>query len=275
MKSRIGFMQGRLVSSEKKGRIQYFPAKNWIKEIKIAKKNNFNLMEWTIDDDNIKKNPLYNSNLSKIFLGVKKKYRIKIQSVTCDFFMQKPFFKQKGKKKEISIMKLKQIIKNGSKLNVDIFVIPLVDNSSVKNIKQMKQILKFFNDEEIIKNLGKKGKIVFETDFDPKKNLSFIKKFKKKYFGINYDTGNSAAYGFNFKKEKAIFKRVYNIHIKDRKFDGDTVRLGHGDFDFDNFFTFIKKINYKGNLIMQTARSSRNRHIEEAILNRRFIERFL
>ena len=29
MKIKIGFMQGRLVDSERKKRIQYFPAKNW------------------------------------------------------------------------------------------------------------------------------------------------------------------------------------------------------------------------------------------------------
>ena len=32
-KYNLGFMQGRLVESEKKGRIQYFPEKNWQKEI--------------------------------------------------------------------------------------------------------------------------------------------------------------------------------------------------------------------------------------------------
>ena len=31
-------MQGRLVPSEKKNRIQYFPEKNWKKEILLAKK---------------------------------------------------------------------------------------------------------------------------------------------------------------------------------------------------------------------------------------------
>ena len=35
----IGFMQSRLIPSDKKNSIQYFPSKNWIKEIKIAKKN--------------------------------------------------------------------------------------------------------------------------------------------------------------------------------------------------------------------------------------------
>ena len=37
----LGFMQGRLVNSEKKNAIQYFPEKNWPKELKIAKKINF------------------------------------------------------------------------------------------------------------------------------------------------------------------------------------------------------------------------------------------
>ena len=59
IKSRIGFMQGRLVPSEKKERIQYFPEKNWKKEILLAKKNNYKLMEWTINIENIKKSTLY------------------------------------------------------------------------------------------------------------------------------------------------------------------------------------------------------------------------
>ena len=58
-KFKLGFMQGRLVNTEKKGRIQYFPAKNWKKEIQIAHKIGLDCMEWTIDYDNIKKNPIY------------------------------------------------------------------------------------------------------------------------------------------------------------------------------------------------------------------------
>ena len=67
MKKKIGFMQGRLVDSERKNRIQYFPARNWIKEIKLAKKNRLELMEWTIDNENIHKNPLYNE---KLFINI-------------------------------------------------------------------------------------------------------------------------------------------------------------------------------------------------------------
>ena len=59
MINKIGFMQGRLVPSEKKNRIQYFPEKNWKKEILLAKKNNYKIMEWTVNIENINKNPIF------------------------------------------------------------------------------------------------------------------------------------------------------------------------------------------------------------------------
>ena len=58
MKNKIGFMQGRLVKSEKKGAIQYFPSKNWKKELELANKNRIKLIEWTVNIQNIKSHPL-------------------------------------------------------------------------------------------------------------------------------------------------------------------------------------------------------------------------
>ena len=55
---KIGFIQGRLLESEKKSAIQFFPSRNWKKEIIIAKNNKFHLMEWTVNLENINKNPI-------------------------------------------------------------------------------------------------------------------------------------------------------------------------------------------------------------------------
>ena len=65
------------------------------------------------------------------------------------------------------------------------------------------------------------------------------------------------------------------ILIKDKKVNGKTVRLGEGDFDFKSFFNYIKKINYKGNLILQTARSKNNNHLYELKKNKSFVDKFL
>ncbi len=68
----IGFMQGRLSPVTKK-RIQIFPHKNWKNEFKIANEIGFSLMEWTIDTETLKNNPLfYKGKLKKNFKFKKK-----------------------------------------------------------------------------------------------------------------------------------------------------------------------------------------------------------
>ena len=94
MIKKLGFMQGRLIESEKKKSIQYFPDKNWPLEFIIAKKNKFKIMEWTINTENLEKNPLYNGDLKGLNKMIKK-YEMEIPSITNDYFMQKPFFKKK------------------------------------------------------------------------------------------------------------------------------------------------------------------------------------
>lgn len=263
-------MQGRLVPTEKKGKIQFFPAKNWKKEVSIASKNNLRLMEWTINLENIKKNPIFSSNESTKAKSFLEKKNIKINSVTCDFFMQRPFFKLKNYTKEIDL--LKKIIINAQKISIKYLIIPLVDNSSIKNSSQEKILIK--NMKEISKLLKKNNKILFEIDYKPKKILTFIKKFPSK-FGINYDTGNSASLNYKFEEEKIYFKYVFNIHIKDRLRNGPTVKLGNGDYNFYLFFKYLKKIRYKNNLILQTARSKKNKDLQEILENKLYIERYL
>ena len=264
----IGFMQGRLVNSEKKNLLQYFPAQQWKKEIILSEKIGFKILEWTINYENINRNHLYNFNKNKDLLKFLSYHSISIPSITCDFFMQKPFFK--SKKFQSLLRDLIRVIELSKKVGVKFIILPLVDNSTIDNaeqentlIKELKKVSKFLNNNQ---------KILFEIDYPPNKIIPFLKKFNNK-FGINYDTGNSASLGFDFNEEKKYFKFVHNVHIKDRIFRGQSVRLGKGDFNFKEFFVYLKKIKYKGNLILQTARSKK--HINEIILNRNFIKNFI
>ena len=72
---------------------------------------------------------------------------------------------------------------------------------------------------------------------------------------LNYDMGNSASLGYDPKEEIDILsKYIVNVHIKDRKLAGDTVPLGKGSVDFNSVLQNLKKINYKGDLILKYAR---------------------
>jgi len=104
----IGITQGRMVPSEKKNRIQYFPIKNWKKEMRLMKKNKIQILEWTINFEKINQNPLLDKNKLEEIITLKEKLKIKIPSVTCDFFMEQPFFK---KKNTLTLKYLKKIIK--------------------------------------------------------------------------------------------------------------------------------------------------------------------
>ena len=269
MIKKIGFMQGRLVDSEKKNSIQYFPEKKWPIEFRIAKKINLKIIEWTINNENIKKNPIYNGELS-ILKKMIKKYKIKVPSITNDYFMQKPFFKKKNFKiKDKIINKLKKIILNGNKIGVKYHIFPLVDNGSIASPSEEKILIKEI--KKLSKILKKNSQILFETDYKPKAIIKFIKKFKTEKVGINYDTGNSAGLNYDLDDEIKYFKYVKNIHIKDRILNGKTVRLGKGNWDYKKFFKLIKG-KYKGNFILQTARSPNNKHTEEILINKKFFE---
>lgn len=264
----IGITQGRLVPSEKQNRIQYFPIKNWKKEMGLMSKNKIRKLEWTINFEKIKQNALFNKNQLDEIINIKNKFDIEIPSVTCDFFMEKPIFKNSN---EITLDILKKIIDNGKKIGIKYFILPLVDNSSIKNKKQEKIIIYKLN--KFRNYLNYNQKILFEIDYEPKKIKKFISNFGNK-FGINYDSGNSASKGFLINDEKIYFDRVYNIHIKDRLYNGKTISLGQGNCDFKSLFLILKNIKYKRNLILQTARS-KNNHVKEIIKNIKFIKSFL
>jgi hexulose-6-phosphate isomerase len=270
---KIGLMQGRLSPIFRK-KIQSFPWNYWRKEIIIAKKNNFNLIEWTLDYPRLLNNPLISPKEQRETLFFLKKNRMSVNSVTCDFFMQKPFFLIKNKKKrESNINNLAKVIKELINAKIKFIIIPLVDKSSIKSTFQEKLVIKEFN--KIIKNLNTnncKIKILFEIDYSPFKLKNFIKKFSPNFFGINYDSGNSASLNYNIDEEFNYYgNRILNVHIKDRVKYGKTIRLGHGNLNFFKLKKNLRKIHYNGNLILQTARNFYGKHLNELIDNRNFL----
>ena len=81
-------------------------------------------------------------------------------------------------------------------MGIRYFIIPLVDNSSIREKNLSEEAVNFF--KAIERDLAIRGlQIAFESDFDPESLSAFISKFDSKYFGINYDIGNSASLGFN------------------------------------------------------------------------------
>ena len=68
-------------------KFQHFPIDNWEKDLKIAKKFNFDGVEWIISDYS---NPIFNISFCKIIKQHLKKNNLKICSLTIDLIMDDP-----------------------------------------------------------------------------------------------------------------------------------------------------------------------------------------
>ena len=100
-----------------------------------------------------------------------------------------------------------------------------------------------------------------------------FEKYLNKSFGINYDTGNSAALGFDPTEEFSAYgDRILNAHVKDRIFNGTTVPLGSGSVDFPKVFSLFKSINYNSNYILQTARATDGEHANLICEYKKFVQ---
>ena len=249
---KLGFLQGRLSRQIKK--IQQFPKKNWKKELKIANKLNFRIIEWTIDNYGFFHNPLLNDKKHIFIKKLCKKNKIKINSVTADFFMEKPFWKQKNQFRYLK--KISKLIEVCGKLKIKFIILPLVDNSSIQNKNIEKKIINTllkFKRELIINNVV----FLFESDYPPRRLLKFIRNFDSEFYGINYDLGNSASLKYDINEEFKFFgKYIKNVHLKDRLINGNSVRFGKGNANFNRLFCNLKKIRYNNALIFQSSRAT-------------------
>ena len=255
MSEKIGFMQGRL-SNVIDGKIQAFPWLNWRAEILSAKSIGISLMEWTLDQERLHENPFMTDEGQKEIRALCEKHQFSILSVTGDCFMQAPFWKTDS----LTICEMlkndfETIVSSCNKIGAKIIIMPLVDGGSIDNLDQENCLVEFLSKQESrCRKLG--VKVAFESDFPPMKLKSFISRFNANCYGINYDSGNSAALGFNQSEEfNAYGKRILNVHIKDRTLNGGTVALGHGAVNFKNLFSLLNSIDYVGNYILQTARA--------------------
>lgn len=251
----LGIMQGRLLPKYK-GNYQAHPVGYWQDEFKIASNLGFDCIEFILDYHMASSNPLLlDAGLDEISF-ISKKNNVSVKSICADYFMESPLFLDKSSIKKENLRTLKNLILNAYKLEVTDIIIPLVDNSSVfLNKVKCSQVIKFFKilfEEIQVHDVN----ICLETDLPPQQFLELINEINHPQIKINYDTGNSASLGYNFYDEFEEYGHlVTNIHLKDRKLDGNSVELGLGNCNFKDIFMYLDDINYQGIFILQAFRS--------------------
>ena len=254
-------MQGRL-SPLLDGRIQAFPWTHWVSEFERAAEVGFRLIEWTLDEEFLYQNPLMTEAGRRLIRELTLEHRVEVDSLTCDFVMQAPFWKTSGRERVRRERDLMAVAEACHLAGVSLMVIPLVDNGHLEDRHQ----------EDLLVGALERGtgefldlglSVVFESDLPPSDLVRFIGQFDEAVFGINYDIGNSASLGFFPREELSAYgTRVRNVHVKDRLLGGGSVPLGDGCADFESVFSSLAEVGYQGNFILQTARSETGDHVE-------------
>lgn len=253
MKIELGVMQGRL-SPRYKNLVQHYPLRSWKSEFKIAKRIGIKHIEWVFEHRNFKKNVIFKKKKITDLKKTIKKSGVLVNTLIMDYFIVSKFFNEKIQIINRNLKIFEKISENCHAAGINIIEIPLVDNSSILKIK---------NKNEIIENLKKiiliaekyKIKISIETDLPPKEFKKFIDIFLPKKIYVNYDIGNSASLGYDYKEEIKLLGRFFlNVHLKDRMLFGKSVKFGSGNSNFLSIFQLLKKIKYKGLYTIQGAR---------------------
>ncbi len=256
---RIGFMQGRL-SALVDGKIQAFPWDEWRSEFPRAKDLGLARMEWTIDQERLRENPLTTEQGQQEILALSREHGVRIASLTGDCFMQAPFWKVDAVVRDALLAELDLLVSACSRIGIEFVVIPLVDNGRIERERESDTLKR-----ELLARSGQLARrnvrIVFESDLPPRDLARFIEAFPADVFGINYDSGNSAALGYDSDEEIAAYApRILNVHVKDRIRGGTTVPLGTGNADLSKTIRLIERSGYRGQYILQTARAADGDH---------------
>lgn len=250
---KIGVMQGRLLPKYK-GRYQAHPVGYWKDEFPIASSLNLDSIEFILDYEDFEKNPLIYSGGAEEINKITAQTNVLVKSICADYFMEASLFSSDKIKLEQSIKVLKQLIHISPVIGVNNIVIPCVDSSSL-NTKEEEEIFIDSISMCLSDALKNSVNLCLETNLNPRRFLSLLKRIDSPLVKVNYDIGNSASLGYNYIEEFTVYGDfISDVHIKDRVENGGSVLLGTGAAELSEVLNTLKDNNYKGIFIMQAYR---------------------
>lgn len=273
-KRRIGIMQGRLLPPEA-DKFQCFPRQGWKSEFGLAADAGLDSIEWIYDVWGEHVNPISSDREIDRITGLAKQHGIAIASLCADYFMERPLIRTTAEEKRKRVEHLIWLISRCQHLNMTRIVLPFVDDSSIRSeaeatelIAMLGDILPFASDIHV--------EVHLETSLAPAPFAALLNKLPFPAVQANYDIGNSASLGYDFREELSAYgNRIGSVHIKDRIRGGGTVPLGQGNADVPGVLAGLQELGYSGDFILQVARGEAGHEVELARHNLRLVTSYI
>lgn len=249
---KIGVMQGRL-SPPVGGRIQAFPATAWRDEFALAAKLGLHSIEWIVESP-LEFNPALSVSGVAEIRSVVERTSVAVDFVIADYFMESPFVRMSAVTADHNRKVLAALLDRAAGLGARGVEIPCVDASEIRSRAEEDELSRAL--EPALAQAARLGlELGLETSLPPERFRGLLERIGHANIRANYDTGNSAALGYDPAEEFAAYGDwINNVHIKDRKRGGGTVPLGHGDTNVPRVLGLLAAIPYRGDFILQVAR---------------------
>jgi hexulose-6-phosphate isomerase len=266
----IAVMQGRLVPPEG-GRFQSFPRERWRDEFALAAQAGLNAIEWIFDAYGEDVNPLCTDAGIAEMRSLSEETGTAVRSLCADYYMDRPFLRVTAAEREELIRKMEWLLSRCRTLGINRVVIPFVDKSRIENDSET--ILTLAILEEILPGAEVNNvELHLETSLAPKPFASLLEQCQHPLLRVNYDSGNSSSLGYKVREEFAAYgHRIGSVHIKDRLCGGGTVPLGAGSADLPAVFHGLAALGYRGDYVLQIARSEPGRELQWIGQNRAWV----
>jgi len=263
-------MQGRL-TSPKDNRIQFFPKDEWIEEFGSAAQIGFDCIEWLYDLHDANINPIATYSGIETIKSLALPFGVQVKSLCAHYFIEKPLIGANDDKLQELLELFDWLLQHAHKIGITRIVLPMEDASLVKDITELEHQVRWIKKALFIAEKTTM-EIDLETTLHPSILVSFLDKLLHPLLKINYDIGNSAGMGYRLKDEFAVYgHRIGSVHIKDKLLNGPTVALGTGNADIDALAYFLRKINFKGDIVLEAARGAPGNEITWAQRNLKYV----
>jgi L-ribulose-5-phosphate 3-epimerase len=271
---RIGIMQGRLLPPPG-GRFQCFPREGWASEFALAAQAGLDSIEWIYDAWGEDANPISSDQAIGQVGMLSQQSGVAVVSLCADYFMDRPLIRTSPAEKRERVERLIWVVARCHRLGIRRIVLPFVDDSRICSDQEKLEVVAILRD--VLPVAAKNGvEIHLETSLDPAAFARLLDQLPFANAKANYDSGNSASLGYDFRDELAAYgERIGSVHIKDRVRGGGTVPLGEGDADIPGVLGGLQRLGFSGDFILQTARGRPGLEVDWARHNRSLVSGYL
>jgi L-ribulose-5-phosphate 3-epimerase len=266
----LAIMQGRLVPPEG-GHFQSFPRAHWRDEFPLAAQAGLNAIEWIYDVYGEDVNPLSTDSGIAAMHALSAETGTAVRSLCADYFMDRPFLRTTAAEQADLIQKMEWLLSRCHAAGIGRVVIPFVDKSRIETEEEKSQVLTILR--ALLPAAEKNGvELHLETALAPEPFAALMEQCPHPLLRVNFDSGNSSSHGYIAAEEFAAYgDRIGSVHIKDRVRGGGTVPLGTGDADLPAVFQGLAALPYRGDYVLQIARTEPGGELPWIAQNRSWI----